>query len=270
MPGKNYMNKVPQIETEDESEDYCDHTNCSNYDGSIVCMDCGSKLNETLLDNETRYYGAADTRYTSDPGRHNQRKNEERSLYSDLEPLGFPQEIIEQANRYYKKIIEDRIYRATNRMSIVFACTYHAYEDRKEHRDPQELAKQFHLSRKGVSNGFKTFSSVFRNRTDKKYIDAMDLVPQILTGLGLDTSTRNTATQDIKYIYDIVCSRSKIFNSSNPKSIAAGLVYYYLKINDNRITRAQFFNVVKLTDITFTNIAIDIHRELGYKKEIKF
>ncbi len=254
----------------DSDSEKCSHTQTSNIDGCTVCMICGLKVDEVLLDNETRYYGAADTRYTKDPSRHNQRKNEERSLYSDLEPLGFPQEIIERANTYYKEIIKDKIYRAGNRMSIVFACTYHAYSDMQEPHVPSELAQKFKLDKKGISNGFKTFSKVFRKRPNKKYIDAMDLVPKLLSELHIEKSMHKPCIDDIQTIYDFVQSKSRTFNSSNPQSIAAGLVYYYLKLNDVPITRAEFSKVVHLTDITFTKIATDTHIVLGDQNEIKF
>lgn len=256
-------------DSDSESEE-CTHTQTSNIDGSTVCMNCGLKIDEALLDNETRYYGAADTRYTKDPSRHNQRKNEERSLYNDLEPKGFPQEIIERANTYYKEIIKDKIYRAGNRMSIVFACTYHAYADMHEPRVPTELAEKFQLDKKGISNGLKTFSRVFRKRPEKKYIDAMDLVPKLLAELNIDKSQHKACKDDIQTIYNFVQSKSRTFNSSNPQSIAAGLVYYYLKLNDVPITRTDFSKVVHLTDITFTKIAADTHKVLGNQKEIKF
>lgn len=252
-------------------EDYedCEHPSQTNIDGSTVCMICGLKLDEALLDNETRYYGCSDTRYSRDPSRHNQRKNEERSLYGDLEPLGFPQEIIERANTYYKEIIKNKIYRAKNRMSIVFACTYHAYADMKEPRVPRELAKQFKLDKKGVSNGLKTFSHVFRNRDNKKYISPMDIVPKILSELHIDKEGQKTCIGDIEVIYNFVQSKSRSFNSSNPQSIGAGLVYYYLKMNNIPITRNDFSKVVHLTDITFTKIAADTHKILGNTNDVK-
>lgn len=195
-------------EESEDSEPECLHAQTSNIDGSTVCTVCGLKVDEALLDNETRYYGAADTRYTKDPSRHNQRKNEERSLYTDLEPLGFPQEIIERANTYYKKIIENKIYRAGNRMSIVFACTYHAYADMQEPRTPAELAAKFKLDKKGISNGLKTFSRIFRKRPQKKYIDAMDLVPKLLSELNVEKKAQKRCEDDIQTIYNFVQSKS--------------------------------------------------------------
>jgi len=255
--------------SEDDSDD-CAHQNISNIDGSSICTICGLKMDEALLDNETRYYGSADTRYTKDPSRHNQRKVEERNLYNDLEPLGFPQEVIECANEYYKIIIKNKIYRAKNRLSIVFVCTYRAYEDMQEPRSPSDLAKIFKLDKKGVSNGFKTFSKIFRKRPQKRYVDALDLIPKLLCDLNIDKSKQGVCMDDIRTIYRFVKIKSQSFNSSNPQSIAAGLVYYYLKLNNVDITRSEFAKVVQLTDITFTKIAIDINEVLGQTSSLKF
>lgn len=265
-----YFYSSEESESSESDNDDCEHLTTSNVDGTTVCLSCGLKIDEALLDNETCYYGAADTRYSSDPSRHNQRRNEERSLYNDLVPLGFPQEIVERANTYYKKIIENKIYRARNRLSIVFACTYYAYSDMQEPREPNTLAQQFKLDKKGISNGFKTFSHIFRKRPDKKYIDAMDLVPKLLSDLNIDGNQQKTCFDDIQKIFDFVQSKSKTFNSSNPRSIAAGLVYYYLKLKGVNISRIDFSHVVKLTDITFIKIATDIHEILDSKQDLKF
>lgn len=260
--------KKTEIDSDDDDE--CDHSQINNIDGSTLCMICGLKIDELLMDNETRYYGVSDTRYNKDPGRHNQRKNEERSLYNDLEPLNFPQEIIERANEYYKVIIENKIYRAGNRLSIVFACTYYTYLDMQEPRRPNELAAIFKLDKKGISNGLKTFSKTFLKRPNKKYMDAMDLVPNLLSKLGIERDKHLICLKDIKTIYDFVKTKSLTFNSANPQSIAAGLVYYYLKLQSANINRSDFSKVVKLTDITFTKIATDIYKVLGDTSNIKF
>ena len=258
-----------EIENSNSDSEECIHNQISNIDGSKICMECGVKIDEKLCDNETPYYGQYDTRHTKDPSRHNHTKIEERSLYNDLEPLGFPQQVIERANEYYTKIIENKIFRAKNRLSIVFICTCHAYEDIGEPRSSTELAKIFKLDKKGISNGIKTFSQFFRKRPEKTYINAMDIVPQILSKLNLDKKSQHICIDDMAQIYEYVKSKSHTFNSSNPNSIAAGLVYYYLKLMNANTTRTEYSKIVELTDITFTKIAAEIHRCLDNKNDIK-
>ena len=265
-----YVCENPVIEDSDEEIDDCKHLQTSKIDGSTVCMSCGLKIDELLLDNETRYYGNSDTKYSTNPSRHNYNKKIERSLYTDLEPLGFPKIIIEKANAYYIQIIEHKIFRAGNRLSIVFACVYHVYCDMQEPHSPNDLAKKFNLDKKGVSNGLKIFSQFFKKRPEKKYINAMDLIPKLLSELNIEKKLQRSYKEDINTIYDFVKSKSKIFNSSNPQSIAAGLIFYYLKLNNIQITRSEFSKIVKLTDITFTKIANDAHKIIDNGSDIKF
>lgn len=249
----------------DDSNEFsseCTHKSVNNMDGSSVCNDCGLKVDESLLYNENRYYGADDTRFTKNPSRHHKRKDEERSLYADLEPLEFPQFIIEKANDYYKMIIKDKIYRAKNRLSIVFACTFYAYIDCGEPQSAIELSKKFNLNKKGISSGLKSFANIFRNRPNKKHIQPLDLIPKLLSDLGISDISYY---EDIKKIYEFVEARSPTIKTSIPQSVSAGLVYYYLKLKKYPISRAEFAKIVKLTEITFTKIANDTSEIIGKK-----
>lgn len=251
----------------DSDSEECDHSQQTNIDGSTICMICGLKIDEELVDREARYYGNSDTRYSKDPSRHNQRKSEERTLYKDLEPKGYPQEIIERADSYYRIIIKDKIYRAKNRQAIVFACVYHAYADMEQPVSPSDLAKQFSLNKKRVSNGMKIFSNTFRSRPNSTQISPMDLVPKILNDMGITVSNQKIWLADISKIYGHVRSCGCKFISSSPSSIAAGLVYFYTRLRKDKdpITRGKFGNVVNMTDITFTKIAQNIAEELDVK-----
>lgn len=240
----------------------CEHNNVNNMDGNSVCIDCGLKLDESLLYNENRYYGVDDTRFTKNPSRYHKRKDEERTLYADLEPLGFPHSIIEKANDYYKIIIKNKIYRARNRLAIVFACTFYAYIDCNEPQSAPELAKKFNLDKKGISGGIKTFSNNFKHRPDKKHIQPLDLIPKLLSILGI---TDPTYLKDIEKIYQYAEDKSPLIKKSVPQSVAAGMVYLYLKYKHHPITKAEFAKTVNLTEITFTKIAQEASELIGKK-----
>jgi len=241
----------------------CIHDETETIDGVVLCVKCGFQINETFDDIESHYYGSSDTRYKSDPGRHNYRGNDERSLYNDLDVLGFPPNIIEKANEYYKNIIENKIYRAKNRLSIVFACTFHAHETENVPFIPYDLAKQFKISRKKMSHGLKIYSKIFKKRPDKKYITALDIVPNILQILCVDKVRMQDCLDDIKYIYDYISTTSRVFNCSSPQTIAAGIVYYYLLLNNIFINKVDFSIISHLTDVTFTKIANEIKSRIG-------
>lgn len=252
--------------SDSESESECEHPQVSIMDGTGYCDDCGLQLDETLLNTEI-YFSASDTKYQKNPIRCHIRKDTERSLYKDLQIRQIPQMIIERANVYYKKIIENKIYRAKKRKSIVFACTYYAYIDFNETKPAIELAKVFELDKKGISNGIKTFTSVFKNEHQAKYISPLDLIPKIFSDIGI--KDYNVYLEDITKIYNAAEASSKIVKTSIPQSVAAGLVYFYLILKKYPITKKEYSKIVHLTEITFTKIATEVADNLGCREKIK-
>jgi len=243
----------------------CQHLEVTNFDGVEFCDLCGLKLDEELVNNEQ--YGTANNSavsgngYTNNPGRCHLRKDTARGLYTDLESRNFPQKIIERANDYYKQIIENKIYRAKNRLGIVFACTFHAYIDFEEPQASVELAKKFDLDRKSVSSGLKTFSEIFRNGRTKKHIGPLDLVPKILGSLGVENG--NLVFNDISKIYSYASNKNSVIKISNPQAVCAGLVYYYLKLSKNPITRHEYSKLIGMTEITFIKLANEFCETVG-------
>jgi transcription initiation factor TFIIIB Brf1 subunit/transcription initiation factor TFIIB len=244
------------------SEDCCKHESISSLDGIKICEDCGLQFDEFLTDNDQMY----NENWAN--GRCHIRKDVERSLYPDLENKGFPQLIIEKANEHYQKIIGNKIYRAKNRVSIVFACTYNAYIDYQEPQSVDELAKKFNLDKKGISNGLKIFAHVFKNSREKKHIKPLDLVPRILSNVGINEN-QNIYINDLKRLYEFIEQNSTTIRTSIPQSVAAGLVYYYLKLKEYPITRTEYAKVVGQTEITFVKVSNNISEHLNTTNTIK-
>lgn len=241
-------------------EQECLHRECTNIDGINVCDECGIQLEEHFVNNE---------RFTIESkslSRCHPRKDMERSLYKDLQDRKFPQNIIEKADEYYKKIIDGEIYRANKRLAIVFFCTFQAYMDIGEPQSAPELAKKFNINKKTISLGFTIGTEHFRNNVHKRYISPLDLVPRILSQAGITDYL--VYYKDIEKIYNYVESVSVDIKTSIPQSVAAGLVYFYLKLKDNPITKTEFSKIVNLTEITFVKIANCIAEMTGSKIKI--
>jgi transcription initiation factor TFIIIB Brf1 subunit/transcription initiation factor TFIIB len=242
------------LETSLELEN-CTHSETVNMDGVIICQGCGEQLDEHLL--EEQYYITG----KSIP-RHNHKKDLSRSLYPDLESRGFPQNIIERANYYYTRIIENSIYRSKNRTAIVFVSTLRAYEDFGEPASSTELAKRFGLDRKGISKGLLLFGHVFKNELTKNHIQPIDLVPKILSDLGI--KDQGIYLRDLKLVYDNASANSIDIRKAIPKSVAAGMVYYYLRLKDHPVSKTDYAKIVNLTEITFSNVATNFGKALNH------
>ena len=251
-----------------EESQECTHPEITNHEGVEFCDDCGLKLEEYLLNNEQ--YGIVNAinsatsgnNFPSNPGRCHLRKDTDRNLYIDLESRGFPQRIIERANDYYKTIIEDKIFRAKNRLGIVFACVFYAYIDFDEPQTSNELAKRFDIDRKSMSSGLKTFSEVFKNSRTKKHISPISIAPKLLIKVGV-ADNLNEIVSDITRIYTHAITQKTSLKTAVPQTVASGLVYYYLKLSGNKITRGEFSKVTGITEITFIKIAKEIADAIG-------
>jgi transcription initiation factor TFIIIB Brf1 subunit/transcription initiation factor TFIIB len=235
----------------------CDHLDTVKEAGSIVCCKCGLQLSDTLIDTEQRYYTPGDT---TNPNRHHIRRNDARSLFADLEKHSFPKPVIELANTYYTQIIDGQIYRAKMRTSIVFACVFNAFKALKEPRSPEDIARIFKLDKKGISRGLKMFSGFFKGTVNNEHINAMHLVPKLLADLNISNPL---ILEDLTKIYGFVEKSSQLYKSSTPQSVAAGLIWYYLKKAKIDMTKPRFSKAVGLTDITFMKLADETAKRLN-------
>jgi transcription initiation factor TFIIIB Brf1 subunit/transcription initiation factor TFIIB len=256
----NYQIKEKHDIFNNNSKNDCNHLQTTKNDcGTTICDECGLKLEDTLIDNENKYYLASETRYST------KTNTGEKSLYTELEALGFPQQIIELADNYYKQIIQTKIYRSKNHNGIVFACVFNAYSDSLESKPAIELGAKFGLDRKKTTNGLKMFAKYFKHRPEKKYIRPMDLIPQLLYKLKISDVERKVYMYDLDLIYNYIYKSSQHIRTAIPSSAAAGLVYYYLKLKGININRNDFSKIVCLTDITFIRVAREIVKLIGYK-----
>ena len=244
------LSEQEELEKEIKKTEQCAHTEKTILNGLCICNYCGMKMEESLLDNDTKYFSKGGTKEIT---RHHHRKDDERSLFLDLTKYNIPQRVIDLADEYYKQIIENSIYRSQNRQAIVFACVYHAYIDIGEPQLPDRLAKMFLLDKKRRSRGIIAFKRVIRNRK-ANHIRPIDFIEKILSDIQNIKYNKNTMFEHIRTLYTHL-DKKRIFNGSNPYSVASGLVYYYLKdILNHSITKNCYSKIVNLTNVTFETI----------------
>jgi hypothetical protein len=107
----------------------CTHNNISTDNIVIYCIDCGKELEKTLFqEKEWRYYGQSDNKRTSDPNRVHLRKNDDKSIFKDVENMGFSDKIVSLANHIYMQVTQGQIFRGNSRKSIIFSCIFHSFK----------------------------------------------------------------------------------------------------------------------------------------------
>ena len=257
------FNKNNEDENQDEIEkNDCSHANIIDDNGIKLCEDCGLEITRDIQYNkEWRYYGASDTRHNSDPNRCHVRKTEEKTIYKDVENMGFGDKIISLANKIYEEVTGGKIYRGNSRKSIVFACIFHAY---KIHGNPQScenLIEIFRLERKVGLKGLKhvNLNASKDSQIRTTYITPENLVQEIMKKFD----ATEAQIDEVVKIYHQVKNKSSILNRSRPQSVASGLVRYYILLKDKDISMQCFRQKVKLSELTINRIAKEISKILG-------
>ena len=240
----------------------CEHLEVSEEHGAILCVDCGQEIKRELnFDKEWRYYGADDTRKNSDPSRCQIRKIEDRSIFKDVENMGFSEKVVQLANDIYTQITKGKIYRGNSRKSIVFACIFHAHKLSNKPQSCDQLQLIFNLEKKTVLKGLKFVSlNVPKDSHIRtKHITPVDLISEIMVTLKLED-------YDIKQvieIYNQIKNRSSVLNRSRPQSLASGLIYYWIILNNKDINLKDFIRMVKLSELTISKISKEICKILN-------
>jgi transcription initiation factor TFIIIB Brf1 subunit/transcription initiation factor TFIIB len=243
--------------TTSKHEEKCKHTETITEGTNSICSDCGEVLDKDVnYDKEWRYYGMMDTKHSSDPNRCNIRKNEDKTIYKDVEKMGFSDRIITVANQLYEQVTQGNIYRGNTRKGIIFACIFHAYKLNQNPQSCEILIDIFGIDRKIGLRGLKFVNlnapkdSNFRNYQ----ITTEHLIKEIMTKFHANDAHIDEAL----IMYSIIKDKSSILNRSRPQSVASGLVRYYIQKKNPDISMDYFRTKINLSELTITRIVKEI------------
>ena len=240
----------------------CKHSNISNDSSIVLCMDCGKELEKIIFqDKEWRYYGQFDNKRTSDPNRVHIRKIDDRSIYKDVENMGFSDKIVSQANQFYIQVTKGQIFRGNSRKAIVFACVFHSFKIHGKAQTHENLIKIFDLSRKISLKGLKYVNlNVPRDSPiHTTYITPINLIEDIMDKFkGTDDHKK-----EVIELYNKIKNKSSKINRSRPQSIASAVTYFWISLKNIDITLKEFAKKVNLSELTISKIAKEISDILG-------
>ena len=240
----------------------CSHKNLIIDNNVRQCSDCGMEVQRDILhDKEWRFYGAADTRHSSDPNRCQIRKSDERTIYKDVDNMGFSDKIISEADKLYGQVTGGKIFRGNSRKSIVFACIFHSYKIQGNAQSCESLIKAFSLDRKIALKGLKHVSL---NAPKDSKIRNIYITPEHLITEIMDKFEANKNHKDeVLELYEKIKNKSTVINRSRPQSVASGLVRYYILLKRKDIPMNEFRSKVELSELTINRIVKEIEKILG-------
>ena len=241
----------------DETDDVCLHKNQTEASGAVLCLDCGEEIEKNIVhDKEWRYYGQSDTKHSSDPNRCQIRKVEDKSIFKDVETMGFSDKIITLANKIYMQVTNGKIHRGNSRKAIVFACIFHAYKINGKPQACETLIDIFNLDRK---TGLRGLKHVNLNMPKESIIYTSHITPANLVEEIMNKfSATEQQKQEVIALYEKIKNKSSKINRSRPQSIAAGLTYYWICEKKKAISMEEFASKVNLSELTIARISKEI------------
>ncbi len=238
-------------------DECCIHANTSEMSGVILCTDCGEEIEKNIThDKEWRYYGQSDTKHTSDPNRCQMRKIEDKSIFKDVESMGFSDKIITLANKIYMQVTGGKIHRGNSRKAIVFACIFHAFKLSGRPQACESLIDIFSLDRKTGLRGLKHVNLNIPKDAivHTRHITPANLVDDIMNKFSASEEQKSEVIE----LYEKIKNKSSKINRSRPQSIAAGLTYYWICQSHKNISIKEFIEKVNLSELTITRISKEI------------
>lgn len=229
----------------------CKHENIIKEKYGDVCIDCGQEVKgsnyKTTRNTEQKYF--------IDPSRVQIRKNDERSIHKDVENMSFSDKIISIANEIYIKSTKGDIHRGRSRKGIIFACIFSAYKICGNPQSHESLINLFGISKKKSLEGLKYVNlNVPKGVLKNYYISPVNLIEEIMGKFSATSSQKKEVIQ----LYNKVKNKSSQLNRSKPKSVAAGLVYFWIQETNRDISLKTFREKVMLSELTIGKMSKEI------------
>lgn len=234
----------------------CKHSNTLVENGQETCYDCGEALsNEFVEGPEWCNYG---DNSGEDMCRVQFRKKHEKGIKQELEHLGFNQEIINKSNEMYMEVTNGGIKRGTSRKAIIFSCVFNAFIETNTKHTSEELREIFKLQRRDASRALTEFRKSYKSRSSL-FISPVYFIPIILEKFNAAEHHKDKIIRLYDFLKDENIPGIK---GSNPKSISAGIIYYYLYLVDKIMDIDNFSEMSGLSKITILKIYKSLNENL--------
>lgn len=247
----NATQNVEQIKPDDK-EDICPHANVIVNMGFHECTDCGLQLTENkkeMVDDYTRCWVV---------------RKAPKGLFDDVKHCGFPEMVVSKANEIFEKACTENVFRINRRRSIVIACLIEAYKLLKIPYNIRDITDQLPTNSENPLAGSEIVEPIVKkmdvNRERDIYISPLDSVREILSSTWQNWES---VYPEIKDIFEKVDQKSKALNTARPKSVAAGIIYYYILMRSTPLSLDQFAKISGMSIATIKKMVLAVANVLG-------
>jgi transcription initiation factor TFIIIB Brf1 subunit/transcription initiation factor TFIIB len=256
-----YNQAIKQYNQVSEKEIYepieCTHEDVIREYGQVTCATCGEEIKKDIShEKEWSYNNTSGGITRSDPSRVQIRKTAEQGIYKDVESFGFSKKVIFDANELYINTTKGKIFRAATRKAIIFACIFHVYKINNNPQPHGELMSVFDLSRGDGLKGIKYVGlhAPKGSPVHTGVISPSDLTDNIITMFNGTDEHKET----VRKLYKKIHNKSSLLNQSQPRSVAAGLVYYWIDKTGKDIDLKEFASKTSLSTPTILRMSKEI------------
>jgi transcription initiation factor TFIIIB Brf1 subunit/transcription initiation factor TFIIB len=254
------------FENSKDSKSECKHEKVAKDDntGVDVCRTCGKELESLDFSQEWRYFGSSDNRSTQDPSRCRKPKVAQKTIknYFQNKPEEFKPAIIKRVEVRYDKVIKvsgENLLRGKGRKAIIAVCLFYALQDDHQYRTLDHVKKIFKVEQKDMSSALTRYYEAFPEDKNRH------MTPQKLLRWVMEkTNTDMIHYRRIMLISEYFTSTSSLIERSNPQSVAASTIYFYLEyFSENckdKTNKVKFADDADLSDITVSKIYKEMKR----------
>lgn len=227
----------------------CEHQNLIKDKATVTCMDCGECIYKIY--NQERDFKSQSTRSIL----------EDKNIFKDVENIKFSENIVQIANSLYMQVTNEKIYRGNARKGIISACIFHAFKIIGKPQIYKKIIQLFNISKKVGLKGLK-FVSI--NAPKDSIIFKTQITP--ITFIEYYLEELKATDTDISHVREIYTQiegiQNRKLNRSRPQSVASGVVYYWILVNDKNITLKTFSRITELSELTIAKLERDIRQIL--------
>jgi len=264
----NNINEINCYKEEEEKMECCVHESICLEGSNKICTSCGIILEkETTYEKEWRFYGNSSSRHQTNPNRCTARYVHEKSIMKDVQKLGFSDKIIQLANEIYSQTTQGHIYRGNTRKGIIFACFFHAYKLNENPHSCEQLMEIFQIERKIALKGIKFINLHIAKDDPLRHltVDTEHIIIEIMNKFYANSGH----IEDVLDIYCSVKEKTPLLKRSRPRSVASGVVRYYIFKKNPSISTHYFCSKINLSEMTVLRIVKEIASLLGDTMEWK-
>lgn len=230
----------------------CTHEHIIIEHGANICMDCGVEID--MLSSQT---------FTFEMSRMHVRNHREKSILPDLESIEIEPLVKTVANEIFIHVANHTL-RKINRKSIIFASVFLAYKYINQPRMCDHLFDVFQIKRRNAFKGVTYITQRLDWDVLKNHLASMNITIynqcEMITAehiIRQYMSLYKTLPSHIDKIISIfhrVHNKSKVIFTTQPQSLAAGIIYYFTQTEDIPFNIKEFSKKVKVSEVTIYKV----------------